>query len=153
MCSDVGQLNSIAPSGNNTARPGLYFFMTGDGWYVQCTWCSVISNFLLLQHIRQVGMATQKRHVLAACDRDTMRLKNSNKHMEHGGMNVTPKQVNKTLNKLRCIIRVIFAREVATHDTPDMKDQNVHDGTSVEGRNRETRRLECNSFHIRCITS
>ena len=39
-------------------------------------------------------------------------------------MDVTPKQVDKTLHRRWCIIRVIIARGVTRHNTPD--DLNVH---------------------------
>ena len=50
----------------------------------------LISNTLFLQHIRQVGMERQKRHMLAPFERDTRIAGNVS---EHGGIDVTPKQV------------------------------------------------------------
>ena len=52
----------------------------------------LISNMMFLQHIRQVGMERQKCHVLAPYDRDTRIAANVS---EHGGIGVTPKQIDK----------------------------------------------------------
>ena len=72
--------------------------MSGGGW---CnTHVVLISNILFLQHIRQVGMERQKRHVLAPFDRDTRIAVNVS---EHGGIDVALKQVDKTiLSQSRC---------------------------------------------------
>ena len=58
-------------------------FVSGGGW---CdTHVVLINNILFLQHIHQLGMERQKRHVLAPFDRDTRIVANV---LEHGVVHI-----------------------------------------------------------------
>ena len=46
---------------------------------------------------------------------------------EHGGIDVTPKRVDKTLHGFWSIVGAVFARGVVTRVAPEMKDQDIHE--------------------------
>ena len=73
----------------------MYLFRVG--WWV--------GNILFLQHIRQVGIEKKKRHVLAPQDHEKMASNGS----EHEGIDVTPKQADKTIHSARRTLQIASA--------------------------------------------